>query len=421
MYNFKAILAILGIALLPSCLIDDFSALEKDKGGVYVQSDDKGGSEVDNFAVALIPTGGSGGLNYYIVSDALPTVRHVNFDQAGKRDPGADEQIQGASSFSDPPAVASDFSSSANGSVTNVALGIVENGVGKVAIFKGTFGDSSRQLDSINLIGGIAPTGIAFGKTNAAGTDGTDMLVISGAELNIVADYEAKTTQTGNCGLRMGGSVLLADLDATSAGEEVVIGTDGEVFISTAAALETKMNPAADCALAAAPNIQIPTPAGATDFGKVIAAGRFNAGDLIDLVVASPATNNVYVYMDWTVATPTQPIRIGAPSAEPMAFGSSVVVGDFDGDGQDELVIADPKTAVADKTAAGRVYLFSGDGSGGFGTPIVLHDSRAEKGQNFGRSLAAVPGFGTDRLIIGTSKEVFTYFKTPLSGDLDFR
>lgn len=425
MHHLKSILAALSITLLPACLVGAFDDLqEKAEGGVYVNSHDKGGSNVGSFADALIPTGGSDGLNYYIVSDVPPTVQHVNFDQKGARDPGAAEVIQGPNELRFPAAVASDFSTSSDGSVAVAALGIVSGGNAQVAMFKGTFDTSSRQLASINVAGNMEPTSIAFGNTNAAVTvtDTTDMLVMAGAELNIVADYADKDAQTGFCGVLQGGNILLANLDATPDDEEVVIATDGEVFVTTAAQLESKMDPPLQsCGFGVDLNTKLTVPAGATEFGKVIASGNFNAGGLTDLVVASPGTNDVYVYMDWTLASPTEPVKIATPSSDSVAFGSTITVGDFDGDGQDELVVADPLIDISANSAAGRVYIYSGDGAGSFGTPIILHDARAESDQNFGRSLAAVPGFGSDRLIVGANQEVFTYFQTPLSGDADFR
>lgn len=425
MHNLKATLAVFSVALLPSCLVTDFDDLENKKEGVYVNSHDKGGLEVEDFGAALIPTTGADALTYYVVSRANPTVLHVKFDQKGDRKPSAaqviNETIPGTARLIESPTVASDFGSFSTPGLARVALGVVDNGVGKVAMLPGNFDEDNGLLAPITLVGGMEPTGIAFGNTNASttGTDGTDMLAFSGAELNLIADYTDKIDATGNCGVLAGGKVLLANLDADASDDEVVVATGGEVFVTTGLALEGKMNPSQSCGFGVDLTTSLSVPAGASDFGAVIAAGNFNAGGLTDLVVASPETNSVYVYMDWTIAAPTAPVRITGFSA--VAFGSVITVGDFDGDGIDELVIADPKTAVADNTAAGRAYIFSEDGSGGFGAPLVLHDARAESNQNFGRSLAAVPGFGSDRLVVGTKDEIFTYFRTPLSGDVDFR
>lgn len=428
MHNLKAILAVLGITLLPSCLLTDFDNLENE--AVYVDSSDKGPLEVTGFASALIPTGGGEGLSYYIISPVAPTALHVNFDQQGERKAAAatliNDSFPGVTRLVDAPTVASDSSSFTDPSRSRVALGVNDNGDAKVVFLTGNFGDGNGGVvaPTISVEGGQEPTGIAFGNTGIAPTgavDGVDMAVIAGAQLNLITDYGETDATPGNCGLLQGGEVLLANLDANAADDEIVIATDGAVYVATGAELAGQLQtPAVSCEVGTTLNTQITVPDGISGFGTVIASGLFNAGDQIDLVFAAPESNAVFVYFDWTIAAPTEAVRVPNPPGT-TAFGSALAVGDFNGDGQDELVVGDPKATIAAHPSAGKAFIFNANASGGFDAPVVLHDARAEDEQNFGRSLAAAPAFGSDRLIVGTKDEVFTYFRTPLSGDVDFR
>lgn len=428
MHNLKAILAVLSVTLLPSCILEDFDDL-KDK--TYVHSQGKGGIEASGFGTALIATGGTEGLNYYVVAANSPTVLHVNFDVAGNRSEIEPQLLAGPFAglppLIDKPAVASDRSSFSNPGGARVALGIVHDSTGKVVIMDANYDASDtpspRIITNIPLEGGQAPTSIAFGTSNAAfaDTDTVDLMAISGQQLNLIADYQSMVTSEGNCSLQMGGgTVLLADVDPNSPGDEVIVADENRVFVASALELQTRMGMDQNCGLGVEIGTEVGPVTGATSFGGSLAFGNFGGMAQPDLVVSDHESNAVYVYMDWTPAAPTEPVKLPTPEGS-VAFGTAIAVGDFDGDGLDELVVGDPKKVIGAHPEAGTAYIYSGDGASGFGSAIFLHDARADDNQNFGRSLAVAPAFGSDRLIVGAKDEVFTYFRTPLSGDADFR
>ena len=159
----------------------------------------------------------------------------------------------------------------------------------------------------------------------------------------------------------------------------------------------------------------ITTPPGSTKFGERMLLGNFDGdSDANDLVVT--ANNAVYVYMNFpTTNTMT---TIPTPPGS-VAFGAAIAVGDLDGDSRDELVIGDPMHVIGAHPEAGKAYIYGTSTTAGeFEEPIVLHDTRAEDNQRFGQSLAVT---SANKLIVGAHNEVFTYVRTPLAGDVDFR
>src|SRR5688572_24865774 len=70
-----------------------------------------------------------------------------------------------------------------------------------------------------------------------------------------------------------------------------------------------------------------------------IAAGRFNADDRLDLASANGSSAVTVLIQD--------PASAGGWTSRPIAVGTvsfSVASADFDGDGSDDLVVADPGT-----------------------------------------------------------------------------
>jgi hypothetical protein len=296
----------------------------------------------------------------------------------------------------------------------------------KVIILNALFGSAAGTFtgNQLDVEGGQEPKSIAFGSTDAiiAGTDGTDLATVSGGQLNLVADYQTATI-VANCSLPStvgGGKLLVADLDSNTTGDEIIVSNDEKLLVTSASRVE-----AADLASEACfPDVssipQIAAPSGSNSFGNTLAKGDFDGNSQDDIVVAAPEANAVFVYMNWTVQNPTAAIRIPTPAGS-VAFGSTLAVGDFDSDMSDELVVGDPKHKIAAHPEAGKAYIFSAMGSTSFDLMATLHDARAEDNQNFGRSLTVAEAFGMDKLVVGAKDEIFTYFRTPLSGDVDFR
>ena len=88
----------------------------------------------------------------------------------------------------------------------------------------------------------------------------------------------------------------------------------------------------------------------------------------------------------------------------------------------DELVIGDSNAEVDGKKNAGVVYILNFKGSDNApDSSVKLHDSEPEADQLFGRTAALSPWGDDHLLVVGAKNQVYTYWKTPLSGDNDLR
>ncbi len=96
-------------------------------------------------------------------------------------------------------------------------------------------------------------------------------------------------------------------------------------------------------------------------------------------------------------------LTLDTPDAAPYdSFGSSVAVGDVNGDGQKEIVVGAPGFGSTDVANEGKVYVFSADGALLFSLTSPNH----EYGGHFFRvALGDVNGDGTDEIVVGAYGE----------------
>lgn len=291
-------------------------------------------------------------------------------------------------------------------------------------------GDTGQRSATISLPGPELITALGFGSTDVSG-GGRNMALVRGDLLVVVADVaspEGTALPACRLGAEGGTSLVIADLQGAAA-DEIALATAGggaaQVIVTTGKLVEDAAATAAPDAVADCfadgrqPLLVIDAPGGEADFGQRMVAADFNGNGTPDLAVSAPSGNGsgmIYVYLD-VAGGAGNPIEIPAPEGA-GGFGLAMAAGNLDGADGDELVIGAPATAQEGVTSAGAVYLyvFSGDD---FGVPYVLADAEPEDDQRFGQSVAAVP-FGATReiLTVGASKEVFTYFRTPVSGDV---
>lgn len=107
---------------------------------------------------------------------------------------------------------------------------------------------------------------------------------------------------------------------------------------------------------------------------------------------------------------------IGGVAEAYDSFGSALAVGDFDGNGYDDLAVGVPDEAIGSLASAGAVnviYSASGTGLAMFKNQVWTQDSpqiagMSEAGDRFGKTLAAgnfTPATNTDGLAIGAPGE----------------
>ncbi len=103
--------------------------------------------------------------------------------------------------------------------------------------------------------------------------------------------------------------------------------------------------------------VTAPKPEMRARFGVSVATGDFNADGQLDLLVGAPG-QNAYIYLGPfpTGAVPT-PITISDP--EGVDFGFSVAALNVDGNPGDEALIGDPYATVGGKSQAGRVTAYA--------------------------------------------------------------
>ena len=158
-------------------------------------------------------------------------------------------------------------------------------------------------------------------------------------------------------------------------------------------------------------------------FGRAIVSGDFNGDGYYDLAVGVPGddyeTNVVLpdhgivivLYGNRNLLTGHE--FLSPPSVESyIRFGEALAVGDFNGDGYDDLAVGAPGKKLGDVDDAGWVYVFYGRANGLIGGGSWHQDSAgirgmAETGDRFGSSLAAgdFNGDGYDDLAVGVPLE----------------
>ncbi|MCP4809672.1 MAG: hypothetical protein GY913_28390 [Proteobacteria bacterium] len=153
-------------------------------------------------------------------------------------------------------------------------------------------------------------------------------------------------------------------------------------------------------------------------FGSVLATGDFNGDGELDLVAAAPDNSNrrgaAWVFygpraLDWASTDTLTQSDASATVEDGDRFGEALAVGDFNGDGFDDLAVGSPGED-GGSTDDGVVHVFFG-GTSPLAKSVELDQkvlgSSRENGDFFGFALAAgdFDGNGIDDLAIGSPGE----------------
>lgn len=360
--------------------------------------------------LALVPSGG-GDVQYLAITKTA--VFQIGFKENHKRVASSAHNLEDGGPLQSMPAIAVDSTGYTNDKTGNIAIGTVGTSGPSISMFSGQTGEmKATRFELEGSSAQVAPTGIGFASDT--------LFAVSGTWLNLFADYKSAGAEsvppTETCSLDTDAkALLLAELDDSKAGMELLVAIGDEIrIIDSSNITEQDTLKGQECE--DKPAI---TGDGKSSFGSYLTQGDFDKNGETDIVVSAPTENSVYVYMNWKVSSPTKGIKVSTPKSSEQ-FGASIAVGDLNGDGSDELIVGDPQRKIASHKNAGKVYIFELQSNKKFAAPVVLHDARAQDDQYFGQSLSAVPGFGADRLIVGAKNEIFTYFRTPLEGDTGF-
>jgi MYXO-CTERM domain-containing protein len=170
---------------------------------------------------------------------------------------------------------------------------------------------------------------------------------------------------------------------------EVAEATLRVVVDASAAAFPVVIDPVYTTELTSVPN-----PGTATDFASVLTFGNFNTDTGSDLVVASPSSSSVAVYMNASNALPSTPTFTLTGTAD-ASFGSALATGDFNCDRYDDLVVGEKDlNDVNGNPVGGAIHFFAGSASGLASTESW--QVRKLSGSSYGHAVANVGDFDGD-------------------------
>ncbi|HYE77812.1 MAG TPA: FG-GAP repeat protein, partial [bacterium] len=133
----------------------------------------------------------------------------------------------------------------------------------------------------------------------------------------------------------------------------------------------------------------------ATNFGFALASGDLNRDGVEDLVVGAPgsATEMTGRAQVWYRTAPTA-FAVGptllVSDTTSLSFGAALAIGDYDGNGTNDIAVGGPQLTVGGAANAGRVAMFP-EGKPTGTQPLEFQHRTPEAGALFGRSLETLP------------------------------
>lgn len=208
---------------------------------------------------------------------------------------------------------------------------------------------------------------------------------------------------------RFGASILVEDLNGDGYDDLIVAAPDAYPDKSGAVAVDYGPIPVnADRRMRAEALFTGPISGVPNAFGEQMAVGDFNGDGLTDLVIGAPGNHDAYVFLGPSSATraaeDADAILRGAWGSD---FGQAVAVADFDGDGDDEIVVGAPRASNGGQ-GSGSVFVFDDpSGTVGAGSATVVLDGSSP---NLGIGTAVAGNIDLDRdgfpdLVVGAPRE----------------
>jgi len=262
--------------------------------------------------------------------------------------------------------------------------------------------------------------GVAAGSLHGLGTH--DWVAVSGSALHVFIDgttTDLSIPDSAACPLAVSTSLPSAEQinravvigALMSGGLQVAVGTPvisgrGSVSLFAVDATATTVS----CAL------MLTAPMAADSrFGQALAIGDFDGDGNADLLVGAPPSR-AYLYRGPLVAG-AAPAATITDTTTGGDFGAALTALNLDGKTGDEALIADPDATVGGQAEAGSVAIFTG---ATLGTSMMpgLSDHAPNSGEVYGSAVAALPFCATSPCpakppllpLVGAASEIFTYF-----------
>jgi hypothetical protein len=443
--------AIVLLALAPACSWASFDNLA---GETWVDSSGPPkGADTTKFGANLAAGGArpaAGGMQMLVVGRANPDVSRLAYDGNGivtQSDGGDILTTLQFTKFDDlHPATVGDPGSNA------VAVALVTRGgatsmdkdANTKVVFYGTNPDGPNLLrqhePGPDLKAAKIASGMVFGEVDGAPTH-PDLLIARDDQVMIMTDAEDDESASTMFRItacthneKTSYAIGLGDFDSSTAGPEIVLSTGSPIgdlnpgiskikIFSPAAVLAYTGGPVQTCFMNGFSAKEFDKSSeNVIDLGEQLLVTDFGttAAPLPAIVASAPAENKLFVFTGDIATAPLAEIDIPAPAGA-GALGSSLAVGDLDGDGIPELAVGDPKATSSDGVQdAGSVFVYKWNGTT-FDLVATLRDAQPDIEQHFGTSVAIVPfGTGTENVLVaGSDDEVFTYFRLdPLYKDV---